>query len=60
MDETEVRKAEGLSPDRLRRQHAELLPDRLEMHRRRWNHRKKHRKGDLFDLLRFFTPRWWW
>jgi hypothetical protein len=60
MDETEVRKAEGLSPDGLRSQHAELLPDRLEMHRGRWDHRKKHHKGGLFDLLGYVFPRWWW
>ncbi len=59
MDEAEVRKAEGLSPDRLRSQHAALLPDRLEMHRGRWHCRKKHHKGSLLDLLRFVFPQWW-
>ncbi len=60
MDEAEARKAGGLSPHRLRSQQAELLPDRLEMHRKRWHHRKKHHKGGLFDLWDLFFPRWWW
>jgi hypothetical protein len=59
MDVTEVRKAEGLSPHRLRSQHAELLPDRLEMHRRHWHHRKRH-KGGLLHLWGHVFPRRWW